>query len=128
MVLRGEVSQVVKGMRQSVTKRGLTGERAKAVLSGAAYFYRNRHRMQYDIYLSLGLPIASGAVEGACRHLVKDRMERAGMRWVIPGAEAMLQMRAIKLSGDFDEYWAFHIRQDQQRLYGNRAWKPVNGK
>ena len=127
-ILRGEVSQVVKGMRQSVTKRGLKGERAKAVLTGAAYFRRNRHRMQYDMYLSLGLPIASGAVEGACRHLVKDRMERAGMRWIIPGAEAMLQMRAIKLSGDFDEYWQFHIVRDQERLHGNHAWKVMNGK
>jgi len=128
MILRGEVSQVIKGMRQSVTKRGLKGERAKAVLKGAAYFYRNRHRMRYDIYLALGLPIASGAVEGACRHLVKDRMERAGMRWVIPGAEAVLKMRALKLSGDFDTYWQFHIQQDQQRLYGNRTWEPVNEK
>lgn len=128
MILSGEVSQVVKGMRQSATKRNLTGERAKAVRTAAAYLYRNRHRMQYDIYLSLGLPIASGAVEGACRHLVKDRMERAGMRWVIPGAEAMLKVRACKLSGDLKEYWQFHIQQEQLRLHANRTWEVVNEK
>jgi hypothetical protein len=55
-------------------------------------------------------------------------MERAGMRWVIPGAEAVLKMRAIKLSGDFDAYWKFHIQQDQQRLYGSRTWEPLNEK
>jgi hypothetical protein len=59
-------------------------------------------------------------VEGACKNLVKDRMERSGMRWQVAGAEAVLQLRALKLSGDWPEYWQFHIRQDQERLYGQR--------
>lgn len=122
MTLKGKVSQVVKGMRQSATKRGLTGSKRKAVDSAAGYLYRNRDRMHYDIYLALGLPIASGAVEGACKNLVKDRMERSGMRWQIPGAEAVLKLRATKLSGDMDEYWPFHIRKEQERLYGGQKW------
>jgi hypothetical protein len=72
-----------------------------------------------------GYPIASGAVEGACKNLVKDRMERSGMRWQIPGAEAVLKLRAIKLSSDMDEYWRFHIRKEQERLYGGRTWRAL---
>lgn len=122
MILQGKVSQVVRGIRQSITKRKLVGAKRKALRGVAKYFYRNRERMKYDEYLKQGLPIASGAVEGACKNLVKDRMERSGMRWQVPGAEAVLKLRAIKLSGDFDEYWRFHIRQDQKRLYGSRQW------
>jgi hypothetical protein len=125
MILRGEVSQVVKGMRGSATKRGLKGAKRKAVDSAAGYFMRNRKRMRYDEYLAKGLPIASGAVEGACKNLVKDRMERSGMRWRVPGAEAMLRLRAVRLSGDMDEYWPFHIAREQERLYGGRTWRAL---
>jgi len=123
MILRGEVSQVVKGMRQSVTKRKIKGAKKKAIMTAAAYFFRNRLHMCYHEYLEKGLPIASGAVEGACKNLVKDRMERSGMRWKIPGAEAVLKLRAIKLSGDWEEYWTFYIKQEQRRLYAGIKWK-----
>ncbi|HUF49804.1 MAG TPA: ISKra4 family transposase [Longimicrobiales bacterium] len=116
-ILNGHVSQVVKGLRQSVTKRKLRGVKHKAMLSAAGYFYRNRSRMRYNVYLAKGWPIASGSVEGACKNLVKDRMERSGMRWTPAMAEAMLRLRATYLSGDFEEYWAFHVRQEQRRLY-----------
>ena len=123
MILRGQVSQVVKGMRQSATKRKLKGSKRKAVDKAASYFYRNRKRMEYDRYLAEGLPIASGAVEGACKNLVKDRMERSGMRWLVDGAEAVLKLRAIHLSGDMEEYWNYHIKQDQLRLYSAQQQK-----
>lgn len=116
-ILRGQVGQVVKGLRQMVTKRKLQGVKRHALRSAANYFYRNRSRMRYDVYLSNGWPIASGSVEGACKNLIKDRMERSGMRWTPAMAEAMLRLRATYLSGDFDEYWSYHVRQDQQRLY-----------
>jgi hypothetical protein len=121
-ILQGQVSQVVKGMRQSATKRPLRGAKREAVLGAAGYLYRNREYMHYDEYLKQGWPIASGAVEGACKNLVKDRMERSGMRWQVPGAEAVLKLRAIKLSGDMDEYWAFHVQREQARLYGAIQW------
>jgi hypothetical protein len=124
-ILRGEVSQVVKGVRCSATLQGLdTGNRA-TVDGVTSYFLRNRHRMRYNDYLREGLPIASGAVEGACKNLVKDRMERSGMRWTIKSGEAMLRMRAIYLSGDFDAYWTFHMRQEQERLHPNDDWRVV---
>jgi len=123
-ILFGEVGQVVKGIRQSVTKRGLSGAKRKTLLGVAAYLYRNRTRMRYDKYLARGWPIASGPVEGACKNLIKDRMERSGMRWTEQMAEAIVQLRAIYLSGDFDCYWQFHIEQDQRRLYPV-AWSVV---
>ena len=123
-ILFGEVSQVVKGMRQSATKRKLTGAKRKTLCGIANYLYRNRTRMRYDKYLANGWPIASGTVEGACKNLINDRMERSGMRWTETMAEAMVQLRAIYLSGDFDRYWSFHIEKDQQRLHpGN--WSVV---
>jgi hypothetical protein len=124
-ILRGEVSQVVKGLRQSVTKRALTGQKAKTLRRVAAYFYRNRSRMRYHEYLSKGLPIASGAVEGACKNLIKDRMERSGMRWTLPMAEAMVKLRATYLSDDVEDYWSFHQRKDQERLHPPGAWHVV---
>jgi hypothetical protein len=116
-ILLGDVGQVVKGIRQSITKRGLAGAKRKTLEGVAAYLYRNRARMSYDEYLAQGWPIASGTVEGACKNLIKDRMERSGMRWTEQMAEAIVQLRAIYLSGDFDAYWQFHIEQDQRRLY-----------
>jgi len=86
-ILFGDVSQVVKGIRQSVTKRGLSGARRKTLCGVADYLHRNRARMRYDEYLAKGWPIASGPVEGACKNLIKDRMERSGMRWTEEMAE-----------------------------------------
>ncbi|MGH9055520.1 MAG: ISKra4 family transposase, partial [Acidimicrobiales bacterium] len=101
-ILSGQVSQVIKGLRQIATKRHLRGERAKALRGAADYYWHNRAHMAYDRYLAAGWPIGSGSVEATCKCLVRDRMERTGMRWVPDGAEAMLKLRAVYLSGDFD--------------------------
>ena len=117
MLLEGKVGYVVGGLRQMMTKRGLKGTRRKTVREVAGYFERNRARMKYDEYLAAGYPIGSGVVEGACRHLVKDRLERAGMRWYPDGAQAMLNLRATYLNGDWDSFWAYHVEQEDGRLY-----------
>jgi hypothetical protein len=124
-ILCGMASQVVKGLRQIVTKRRLTGNKAKTLLGAASYIYRNRDRMRYDLYLANGWPIASGSVEGACKNLIRDRFERSGMRWTPETAEALLRLRAVYLSGDLDAYWEFHIKRDQQRLYRRDEWELV---
>lgn len=116
-ILFGEVSQVIKGIRQTITKRRLSGAKRKTLCGVADYLHRNRARMRYDEYLAKGWPIASGPVEGACKNLIKDRMERSGMRWTEEMAEVIVQLRAIYLSGDFDRYWSFHMAKDQQRLH-----------
>ena len=108
-ILCGMSSQVVKGLRQIVTKRRLTGNKAKTLQNAASYLHRNRQRMRYDLYLANGWPIASGSVEGACKNLIRDRFERSGMRWTPETAEALLRLRAVYLSGDLDSYWEFHI-------------------
>jgi hypothetical protein len=124
-VLQGKVSQVIKGMRHSATVRGLKGAKRETVDKVAKYLRRNRKYMRYDSYLRQGLPIASGSVEGACKNLIKDRMERSGMRWSLAGAEAMIQLRSLYLSGDLDDYWDFHLVQEHRRLYPQGRWEVV---
>jgi len=116
-ILNGQVSQVVKGLRQMSTKHHLRATKAKTIHDVTNYLYANRDRMRYDEYMANGWPIASGSVEGACKNLVRDRFERTGMRWSIDTADALLKLRAVYLSNDFDEHWTHHITQEQQRLH-----------
>ena len=59
-------------------------------------------------------------IEGACRHLVKDRMDITGARWSLNGAEAILKLRALRTNGDFDDYWTFHLAQQRRRVHQSR--------
>jgi len=119
-VLRGEVESVVRGLRQMGSKRGLKGEKAKELATICNYLEKNRERMRYDEYLGKGYPIASGVIEGACRHYVKDRMERTGMSWVKAGAQAMLELRSTALNGDWDAFMGFRMNRESERLYPHR--------
>jgi hypothetical protein len=125
-LLNGKVSRVVAGMRQSATKQKLSDDERQPVDTACRYFLNNKDYMRYDQYLNAGLPIASGAVEGACGHLVKDRMEITGALWEVAqdGAEAVLKIRALDKSGDFEDYWAFHTQQEHLRRH-NRVWRPA---
>ena len=76
--------------------------------------------LDYPSYMKRGLPISTGVIEGAVRHLVNDRMDITGARWVLNGAEAILRLRALYSSGDFDEYWEFHMEQEHLRNHGSR--------
>jgi hypothetical protein len=114
LLLEGaDPSQVAAGMRRSATRQRL-GQR-KAVDTCAKYLKKRRNFMQYGDALANGIPIASGAIEGACRHLVRDRLDCCGARWNVNGAESILKLRALACSGDFDDYWAFHLRCEHQR-------------
>jgi hypothetical protein len=117
MLLDGKVGYVIGGLRQTLTKRKLRGSRCKTMREVIGYFEGNRSRMRYDEYLAAGYPIGSGVIEGACRHLVKDRLERAGMRWQPDGAQAMLDLRATYLNGEWDAFWSYHVEQEDDRLY-----------
>src|SRR5437773_10447358 len=92
-------------MRRSATLHGLDEPARQRIDSCADYLLKYKKNMQYDQYLKMGLPIATGVIEGACRYLVKDRMDRTGARWSLKGAEAVLRLRALRTSGDFDAYW-----------------------
>ncbi len=119
-LLQGEVGYVIGGLRQMATKRGLSTAKQKKLSRICNYFQRNRHRMRYGKYLKAGYPIASGVIEGACRHLVKDRMERAGMRWTIDGAQAMLDLRSTHINSQWPAFQAHRIHAETQRLYPQR--------
>jgi hypothetical protein len=114
MLLDGvDPSQVAAGMRRSATLRGLTNR--KAVDTCAKYLKKRRAYMRFGAALAAGLPIASGVIEGACRHLVRDRLDCCGARWGVAGAEAVLKLRALYASGDFEDYWSHHLRCEHQR-------------
>jgi hypothetical protein len=88
------------------------------------YFDRHRDRIHYDRYLAAGYPIASGVIEGACRHVVKDRMERAGMHWTLPGAQALLNLRCVALNDEWEPFINHHIQSETARLYANIPIQP----
>ncbi len=116
-LVRSQSAWVVADLRHLVTTPGRT-RRARTVLTKvAAYLERNAPYMDYAAYLAQGWPIATGVIEGACRHLVKDRCELSGMRWTIDGAEALLHLRCVQENGDWDAYHAFRRRQRHLRLY-----------
>ena len=88
--------------------------------TAAAYLLNKRPYLDYRSALANGWPIATGVIEGACRHLVKDRMDITGARWSLHGAEAILKLRATRTNGDFDTYWQFHLDQEHHRVHETR--------
>jgi hypothetical protein len=120
-VLQGKVESVIRGLRRLAGQRGLKGAKKKALGRICRYLHKNRGRMRYEVYLRRGYPIASGVIEGACRHLVKDRMERAGMHWTMAGAQAMLDLRSVWVAGQWEAFQAYRIEQERERLYPHRG-------
>lgn len=121
MLLEGKVGYVIGGLRRRLKDPKLRGEKRRTVTACIGYYENNREHMHYDEYLAAGYPIGSGVAEGACRHLVKDRMEQTGMRWTAHGAQAMLHLRAIYLNGDWESYMDYRIEAEQDELYRRNA-------
>jgi hypothetical protein len=119
-ILEGKVETVIRGLRRQAAERGLRGAKKKSLARICTYLYKNRGRMRYDAYLRQGYPIASGVIEGACRHLIKDRMERAGMHWTAEGAQAMLDVRSVHIGGHWEAYQSYRIAREIERLYPHR--------
>jgi hypothetical protein len=120
-VLQGEVKGVVMGLRRLGTLASLAAAKRQRLAAICRYLKANAQRMRYDEYLAKGYPIASGVIEGACRHYVKDRMERSGMRWCKAGAQAMLDVRSEYLNGDWEGFYRFRIKRETTRLYPHRS-------
>jgi hypothetical protein len=116
-LLMGKVKEVIVEFKCLLNT--IVGDRRDQLRKVITYLDNGKQHMRYDIYLKRGYPIGSGVVEGACKNLVKDRMEQCGMRWTIAGAEAVLRMRSIQINGMTSDYWKYHIAQEKQRLYGN---------
>lgn len=117
LMLSGKTQQVVDDFRSRAKKKSRSKKQRETLEKTANYFERNLDYMAYDVYLANGWPIASGVIEGACRHFVKDRFELSGMRWEQSGAENLLRLRAVAENGDWDDYYHFHRQQRHQRLY-----------
>ena len=119
-ILDGRVSVVAAAIRRKATRNHLDAAKRKPADTAASYLLNKKPYLDYPTALARGWPIATGAIEGACRHLVKDRMDRTGARWGLAGAEAILKLRALRSNGDFDDYWAYHLAQEQQRVHAAR--------
>ena len=119
-ILRGRSSDVAAGMRRGATLRKIKAADRAPIDDCADYLLKYRRYLRYDQYLAAGMPIATGVIEGACRHLIKDRMDITGACWGLEGAEAVLKLRSLRSSGDLDAYWTFHERAEFRRNHLDR--------
>ena len=116
-LLESKASLCAAGMRRSATRRNIESNKRKSIDKCAKYLLNHSSYFDYSKYLEKGYPIATGVIEGACKHLVQDRMGITGARWSLGGAEAILKLRSLKVSGEFDNYWVFHEEQEFRRNY-----------
>jgi hypothetical protein len=114
-LLQGEAKSIVRHLRRGATAKGMSSKQREPIDQCATYLANHAAYLNYPYSLAKGYPIATGVIEGACRHLVKDRMEITGARWGLEGGEAVLTLRALVINGDFDAYWNFHEQQEYQR-------------
>lgn len=119
-ILHGQVKTVIHSLRARATRRRLSKKKKRLLEVICGYFGKHLERMRYDEYLRAGYPIASGVIEGACRHVVKDRLERTGMSWTRNGAQAMLNLRAIWTCDQWDDFDTYRITRETARLYPYR--------
>jgi hypothetical protein len=121
LLLAGKVGYVIGHFKRLRDAHALCGSRRRSVSAVIGYYENNRQHMRYDEYLAAGYPIGSGVAEGACRHVVKDRLEQSGMRWTINGAQAMLHLRAVYLNGHWNSFVNYRIETEQATLYRHSA-------
>jgi hypothetical protein len=123
-ILAGEADAVITALQTQAATAGLTAHQRGGVDACVGYLQAKRELLGYHTALAAGWPIATGVIEGACRHLVGDRLDITGARWGLQGAEAVLKLRALSTNGDFDAYWRFHMRQEHQRVHQARYQHP----
>jgi hypothetical protein len=120
-ILDGKAAQVAAGIRRRATTYGYSEQERKGADTCAAYLDAKASYLDYPAALANGWPIATGIIEGACRHIIKDRFDITGARWGLGGAEAVLKLRALHANGDFGQYWPWHLHRERQRIYGLAA-------
>lgn len=116
-ILHGHAARVADEMTARAGEEGLTGSKRESVDTCVRYLTGHLDQLRYDIALENGWPIATGSVEGACRHLIGDRLDVTGARWGLASAEAVLKLRAVHANGDLDAYLAYHHTHEHQRTY-----------
>jgi hypothetical protein len=116
-VLAGDSDRAAAAITAEADAAGLAGSRRHGADTCVRYLDTKREYLRYDQAMEAGWPIATGIIEGACRHIIADRLSVSGARWGLDGAEAVLTLRAVISNGDFEEYWRFHLKCEHQRLY-----------
>ena len=116
-ILHGNSAQVAAGIRRRATTYGYSPAERAGADECARYLDNKKDYLDYATALRNGWPIATGIIEGACRHIVKDRMDITGARWGLEGAEAILKLRAVIATSDFEDYWRFHLRREHERIH-----------
>ncbi|MGH2902050.1 MAG: ISKra4 family transposase [Solirubrobacteraceae bacterium] len=106
---------VIAALRQAAAATALGASKSETIEKACTYLENKSPYLHYATALACGWPIATGVIEGACRHLVKDRLDITGARWSLPGAEAVLKLRALITNGDFEPYYAWHLKREHQR-------------
>ncbi|MDA8040073.1 MAG: ISKra4 family transposase, partial [Actinomycetota bacterium] len=119
-VLEGHAREVASGIYRRATAEGLATSKRKKADETARYLKNKAPYLGYPTALASGWPIATGIIEGAVRHVVRDRMDVTGARWSVDGAEAVLKLRAVRANGDFDDYWRFHLDHERHRVHESR--------
>jgi hypothetical protein len=120
-ILAGDSARAATDITAEADAAGLTASQRNGADACVRYLTSKHEYLRYDQALAAGWPIATGVIEGACRHLIGDRLDITGARWGLQGAEAILTLRAVISNGDFDEYWRFHLAREHQRLYPGTA-------
>lgn len=119
-ILAGRSGKVADTIDAQATAAGLTPDQRKGADTCTAYLRSKHQYLHYDVALAAGWPIATGVIEGACRHLIGDRLDITGARWGLDGAEAILKLRALNTNGDFPDYWTWHLQREHQRVHQTR--------
>lgn len=119
-LLAGGVQQTAAVLEAAARAASLRGTKRKGIDEAVNYLTSKAEHLRYDTVLERGWPIATEIIEGACRHLVKDRLDITGARWGLFGAEAVLKLRAVRANGHFDNYWAWHEQQEFTRNHQAR--------
>jgi hypothetical protein len=118
MLLLGKAGRMIGGLKQMLSKHELSDTKKHCLERVIGYLARNRKHMRYEICLAKGYPIGSGIIEGACRNLINDRLELAGMSWTLQGAESVMRLRTVHINKDWDAFWAYRRQSERRRLYG----------
>lgn len=116
-ILHGQADRAATEITAQANRTGLHRTRREGVNACVRYLTGHLDQLRYDTALAQGWPIATGAIEGACRHIVGDRLDITGARWGLKGAEAILKLRTLAANNDFHAYWAFHLAREHKRLY-----------
>lgn len=92
----------VDAIVQALSEHSLHCQEARKCMD---YFQRNRQRMRYREFHAQGLCTSSGVVEAGCKVAIGARLKQSGMHWSARGANAIIALRCVRLSGRFEDFW-----------------------